>query len=597
MPKAPPPPLLRDRRLFALLALGALLRLWIGLDVRAGDPTATALLSDSLYYMDWAAALAGGPAFAAEGGELAYWMPPLYPQVIALLGGGLGAVLVLQGVLGLLTTALVVALGERMLSSRPTPGAPDPELDRSGRRNAALLGGLVWTLYGPLIFFEGRVLGATLATALAALGLLLAAVWRDRHVAGLSGWVALAASGLVLGLMVLTRPNTLLALPVLTVWVLWLARGARPDSGAAGGLSWPAALGRSAAFALAALAPLLPALAHNHAATDALVPVTVNGGVNFYFANNPESHGTFHAPGIEWGSINAQRQVARDGAAEALGVAVIDDVQASRYWFGRGVDYLLEDPVGATRLWGLKLADLVSSTEFGIQYNFRAARHQAPSLWLVSLPFGALLLLAALGWRRTGVHLLWPWVFAGAVSALLYFTYSRFRLPLLPPLMPFAGLGLLRLVSGRIRPAPLAIGLILAGQSFLPFEGSYPRHLRSKAFVDMARASDDAAERLALLDQALAVVPGNKPALVERALVHLRQGNAAPALADLEAAAALPVDYPLAELQLASLLARSPEPAFRDVTRARAVLETWLARHDPSHPFAEEFRLLLGQLP
>ena len=92
-------------------------------------------------------------------------------------------------------------------------------------------------------------------------------------------------------------------------------------------------------------------------------------------------------------------------------------------------------------------------------------------------------------------------------------------------------------------------------------------------------------------------MPGNKPALVERALVHLRQGNAAPALADLEAAAALPVDYPLAELQLASLLARSPEPAFRDVPRARAVLETWLARHDPSHPFAEEFRLLLGQLP
>jgi len=594
MPEAPLPPLLRDRRLFALLALGALLRLWIGLDVRAGDPTATALLSDSDYYMDWAAALRGGPAFAAEGSTLAYWMPPLYPHVIALLGGGLGAVLVFQGLLGLLTTALVVALGERMLSTRPTPGAPDAELDARGRRNAALLGGLVWTLYGPLIFFEGRVLGAALATALATLGLLLAAVWRDRHVEGRSGWLALMASGLVLGLMVLTRPNTLLALPVLTVWVLWLSRGARRE---ATGLDWPAALGRSAAFAIAALVPLLPALSHNLSATGALVPVTVNSGVNFYFANNPESHGTFHAPGIEWGSINAQRGVARAGAAEALGVDEVDDLQASSYWFGRGLDYLLEDPAGATRLWGLKLADLLSSTEFGIQYNFRAARHQAPSLWLVSLPFGALLLLAALGWRRTGVRLLWPWVLAGAASALLYFTYSRFRLPLLPPLMPFAGLGLLRLVSGRVRPAPLAIGLILAGQSFLPFEGSYPRHLRSKAFVDMARASDSAVDQLALLDQALAVVPGNKPALVERALVHLRQGNAAPALADLENAAALPVDYPLAELQLASLLARSPDPDFRNVPRARAVLETWLERHDPSHPYAMEFRTLLGQLP
>ena len=65
----------------------------------------------------------------------------------------------------------------------------------------------------------------------------------------------------------------------------------------------------------------------------------------------------------------------------------------------------------------------------------------------------------------------------------------------------------------------------------------------------------------------------------------------------LETAAALPVDSPLAELQLANLLARSPEPTFRNVPRARAVLETWLERHDPSHPYAIEFRTLLGQLP
>lgn len=581
------PVLLRDRRFHLLLGLGIILRLWIGADVWSHDPTARALLSDSLYYKDWAEALRGGAPFAGEGPDLAYWMPPFYPWLLAQLGASVKAMLLLQGVLGLLTTGLVVALGERLLGTPPS-GTGQP-LAPAVRRRAALLGGLLWTLYGPVLFFEGRLLGATLATFLGTAGLLAAVLWRDRVLAERARALPLlAAAGLAFGAMALARPNTLLALPAVGLWVLWIAQH-------------KAALGRvllqGALFAVAALAPLAPALQHNWRATGHLVPVTVNGGVNFYFANNPASHGTFHAPGIQWGSIADQRRVARSEAALALGVPAVDDVEASSYWMGRGMDFLLSDPAGATRLWALKFADLMSSTEFGIQYNLSAARHQAPSLWAVGLPFGALLLLIALGWRSTGTRILWPWLLAGLASALLYFTYSRFRLPLLPPLMGCAGLGLERLVRGRVRPVAGFVGLALAALSFLNFEGTYPEHLRSKAFLDMARASEDAVERRALLDQALVVLPGNKPALVERArLAHALQQDAA-ALGDLEAACNLPVDYPFAELEFAYLLANTEQAELRDSERARRVLEAWLARHDAAHPFAEEFRLLLGQLP
>jgi len=565
-----------NRRLLWLLALAAVLRLVIGLDVWAHDPTASALLSDSLYYRDWATALSGGAAFPHEGARLAYWMPPLYAHILSWLAASTAAMLIVQAAAGLVTTLLVVRIGEALFEGEPSA------------RTAALAGGLIWTLYGPVIFFEGRLLGATFATLLAALALLSALAWRKS-----ARPQQLIILGLALGLLSLIRPNTLLAIPALGAWLLWIAR--REPSKLAGL--------RHVAWMLApALLALSPATVHNLRATGSLVPVTVNGGVNFYFGNNPESHGTFHAPGIEWGAITAQRETARLGAASglALPAASVDDPRASRFWFGRGLDFLTDEPAAALKLYGLKAADLVSSTEFGIQYNFSAARTRAPSLWLVSLPFGLVLALAALGLRRRHAPLLLAWLGAGALSALLYFTYSRFRLPLLPILIPFAGLGLVRLLNRAATAKSLTVAAALLALSFIPFEGTYPRHLKSHALADMAAAlpSEPAtrAERTELLDAALALVPGNKPALTSRALLALEARDPKLALAKLEAAAALAVDYPTAEFELARLLATTPDTSRRDPARAAQIVSDWLASHAADHPAAPSFQQLAQAL-
>ena len=588
------PPLLRDRRLWWLLGLGALLRVVVGLHQWQADPTMSALLSDSLYYRAWAEELLGRADFGAEGPGLPRWLPPLYPRVLALVGASVPAMLVLQGLLGLVTTLLVVALGERLLAAGPH------------RRDAALAGGLLATLYAPVLFFEGRLLGASLAMLLATSALLALARWlppaEDDAPRG-PAWLVLA--GGLTGLLALTRPNTLLAVPAVGLWLL--VRRRRAGAGAGPG----PALGPAVLFALAALLPLLPTLAHNRAAEGELVPVTANGGVNFWFGNNPEAHGTFHAPGPEWGSIEGQRPTSLEVASAAAGRSLTHG-EASAWWFREGLAWLAAEPVAAARLWGLKLADSLSSTEYGIQYSLAATRARAPSLWLAPLPFGLLLLLAAVGWPRGGEQrpgargLAEAWLAAGLVSALLYFTYSRFRLPLLPALLPFAGLGLVRLVRLRVRPLAAAVGLVLLVQSFVPFEGSYPRHLASHAFRDMAAAlaPDPAtrAERAALLDRALALVPGNKPAATARALVHLeeaiegRPGAAEAALAGLEAAVAIPVAWPDAEFQLADFLARWPDPALSDPARARTLVTTWLASHPADDPARPAFEALLGQL-
>ena len=592
-----PGSLWRDRRLWGLVAFGALLRLVVGLDLWAHDPTMRALLSDSRYYLDWAASLVGGAEFDFEGPGKPYWMPPLYPIVLAATGASISVMVLVQGLMGLATTALLVRLGEDLFRGG---------LGAHTARRAALASGLLWTLYGPVLFFETRLLGVSLALLLAVLTLGL--VLRCLRAPG-SGIGLAVAAGVAAGVLALVRPNTLLSIPAIALVMLAVQKSAQSTT-------LLTRLKPAIAFCLAALLAIAPVLWKNHAAEGEWIPLTANGGVNFYFGNNPASHGTFHAPGPEWGSIGRQRQTSIDLASEASGAA-LSHGEASSYWFGQGLDYLVEQPAAAAKLWLLKLADCLSSTEYGIQYNIQASRTVAPSLWIAGLPFGALLFLAALGMAsamrcrsldRGAWLLVLAWIGAGLVSALLYFTYSRFRLPLLPALMPFAGLGLIALLSKANRPRPLAFlaAAGLAALSFVPAEGDYPDHLKAHAFQDMAfavevnavaRGATDGpavrAEARGFLERSLAIVPRNKTALAKLgALTQYLDPKRA--IEYLEQACALPQEEPDAEYWLARLLIESPTKSLRDPARARNILLAWLQAHPSDHPYAPEFAALLG---
>lgn len=592
-----PGSLWRDRRLWMLLAFGALLRLVVGLDLWAHDPTTRALLSDSRYYLDWATSLLGGADFDFEGPGKPYWMPPLYPLALAATGASIAVMVLVQGLLGLVTTALLVRFGEDLLGRG---------LGGDTARRAALASGLVWTLYGPVLFFETRLLGVSLALVLAVLTLGLVLRCLRSPAAGVA-----VAAGLAAGVLALVRPNTLLSIPAIAILMLATLPATQT-------ISLKARLAPAIAFCLAALVAIAPALWKNHQAEGEWIPLTANGGINFYFGNNPASHGTFHAPGPEWGSIGKQRLTSIDLASAATGEA-LSHGQASSYWFRQGLDYWGEEPGEAAKLVLLKLADCLSSTEYGIQYNIEASRAVAPSLWIAGLPFGALLFLAALGMAtvlrvkaldRAGWLLVLAWIGAGLVSALLYFTYSRFRLPLLPALIPFAGLGLVALRSklNRPRASALAVATVLAAVSFVPAEGDYPDHLKAHAFQDMAfaveanaiarEATDGPAVRAevrSFLERSLAIIPGNKTALTKMGVLH-QYLDPAQALDYLEQAYRLPQEEPEAEYWLAKLLIESPTKSLQDPTRAQAILENWLLSHPKDHPKAPEFAALLATL-
>jgi tetratricopeptide (TPR) repeat protein len=611
----PAPPLASDRRLWALVAGAAALRALCFAALWLGDPLARTLVSDSRYYDDWARALAAGTdPFAGQ----PHWMPPLYPWLLSALyratDGAVAATAIVQLLLGLITLALAVALAERA----------------AGRR-AALAAGLLWTLYLPPLYFETRLLAHNVAVPLALAALLC---WQSAHAALAASavdaararrrgpWFWSFAGGVACGAASMAVANLLIGAPCAAAALLWRGwRSARRAAGLA-----------AAALALAGLAAgIAPSLARNWRTAGAPMPVSANGGLNFYFGNNPEARGTFCAPGPEWASIEKQRDVALESASAALGHAA-GEAEAGAYWTRRGLDWIAAEPAAAARLWLTKLADALSSTEFEILYPPDAARDETPLLWAAWLPFGALLALAALGWSAgvRGRGLFVAWLASGLAAGLLFFTYSRFRLPVLPALLPFAGAGLARLIdwarAGAAAPRWPAwtLAAALLAQSFVPFEGRYPEQLRANALVDMAgalrvaggdltraaalldanalvdmagalrAAGGDLTRAAALLDRALELVPRNARARTEYGLLELARGDERAAFEQLRAARAAGIDYPPADYNLAWLVLNPRDADLCDPVHAVEILRGALERRTPGDPYWSGLAALLA---
>lgn len=577
-----------------------LLRVVVGVHLFAFDPLTRELVSDAAYYDAWARASATGATWDAG---LPYWMPPLYPWLLGALyqvtGGALAVTLLLQACIGIANTLLFVALAKRLLEPR-----------------AVLLAAWAWVLYAPLVLFEQRLLAVNAALPLVLGGLLLTMGVLDARARGDTSRVPAFAAGLCFGLACLARPNLLFGpLGLLVGGWFDLARLRRDAQGDVDART--ARRGDLAAVALAVLGAVLPlafSAQANASRSGERVLVSANGGVNFHFGNNAGAAGTFRAPDVAWGDIFEQRDVATRRAAAALGVApdTLDAGAVNDHWFAQGRTYLLDHPGDAAALWARKFTANLSSHEYGIQVVLAAVREGAPSLWLAPLPFGLVLALAVYS-RGRGVRYrfaLLGWIVAATVAALLYFTYSRFRLPWYPALVPFAAAGAASLfardASAR-RPRAIAalVALGVLAFSYWPSEGAYGRGLRANACVDTALAWERrgaasgevelaAERRRRWLERALEIAPTDAKALDELARLAWSQGVEREALDLLTRALATPVDYPPARRRLALLRFEAQDPNVRDPRAGREVLETWLAAHPPQTWGALELGLALG---
>jgi tetratricopeptide (TPR) repeat protein len=418
--------------LAAILGLALVLRLAHWAAVRKA-PFVAELAMDGREYDHWAREIAGGNWL----GTGVFFQAPLYPYLLAglyaVVGHRLDAVYLAQIGLAIAGCYALYRAGREMAGAR------------AGLAAAALA-----AVYGPFLFYDVQVGKESPAVAVACFLLWALAAARTRP--GSGRWLA---AGLLLGVLSLLRENALLTLPFLLPLAWPLAPGAPPlVNGTPPPVSGRAAvLARRGGALLAGVAlALAPVALRNGLVGGDYLPTTSQGGVNFYIGNNPRADGTYRpiAPGKQIPEL--ERQEALRMAERTLGRR-LTPAEASRYWLGKALSWAAVHPGGFLRLQLRKLGMFWSWYEWPDAVDYYWVRSLSPVFRLPLLELGGaeilalagLALLARRGFNQTGPGSLAPallFALGWMVSTVLFFLFSRYRLPILPALLALGALPL-----------------------------------------------------------------------------------------------------------------------------------------------------------
>jgi len=474
----------------------------------------------------WARALVTGdwtpPPDADDPGirSTPYGRPPGYPYVLALIyrlsGGSYLAPRVLQMAVGLVNVLLLFVLGRAVFG-----------------RAVGLIAAALMAVYWAFIYFEGELNSPVFVVFLALLLLHVMRLWRAN--AGV-GWGL--AAGVVLGLMALIRPNALLVGGAVVLWFGWVALRRR--------LGWRRFVLSGAVFVLGCAAAIAPAIIRNYAVAREFILVSYYGGVNAYIGNNPRATGT--SPKIpdlreiagldDWNCFNYPRVVR--GLGRTLGNKDMTFGQASRYFYGRALDFVAHHPLEAAALTGRKALLFWGPKEISDSKVVHFEKRYAPALrYLPGFPLAlAGFIVGVALWlrdRRQGTDddggarfdvalAAVLFILAYFASVLPFFISGRYRVPVVPFLLLFAAYAVWRVFefarTRAFRSAGLwaGIGVILfalAHVQWVPYTPELPgwRLQRAVAYA----ATGDSAHAIEELERALAVDP-------DYAQAHLRLG-------------------------------------------------------------------------
>lgn len=416
----------------ALLVRGALLF------ELADTPLLEFVLGDAKNYVAWGREIASGNWL----GDETFYQAPLYPYFLGTLFTGLGdslfSVRVVQIFVGAAGCALLALAGARFQAPR-----------------AGIAAGLMLALYAPAFYADAMLQKSVLDIFLVCLSLWLLSV-----VATEGSARSCVGLGVALGTMMLTRENALVFPLVLVPWMAFRSK--------------LAAERRRAFIALLLLGislVLVPVVLRNWVVGGEFHLTTSQFGHNFYIGNNPAADGTY-APLLEGrGDPRIERLDAIALAEHAEG-RKLSPSEVSKFYSDRAWRYIGEQPFDWLALMLRKVALVFTSIEMVDTEDQYTHAESSIVLWSagVLFHFGIVFPLAVLGvfvsWhRRERLLPLYLMFTIYTATLVVFYVFARYRLPLVPFLMLFAGVAATEgraFISGLERSRLAGLFLLLA---------------------------------------------------------------------------------------------------------------------------------------
>ncbi len=376
---------------------------------------------DELWHLRWAKEILTTSFWGTD----VYFRGPLYPYLLALIlkitGSDYFWARLVQMLLGAGTASLTYLLGREYFSER-----------------AARLGGLFCAFYGTLILYEGMFLIEGTFIFLNLLGLVIISRHRENPKRLVYFW-----AGLVFGLAAIARPNILLVVPCLGLW-LFLHFYDRIGLKKVGVLL--------AVFFVGVVLPILPVTIRNYVVADDVVMISSQGGINLYLGNNPSAEGlTMIMPEVVLDArIPWTKFIPTISAyAEKERGRPLKPSEVSTFWTNRAKQFMYEHPGQFLSLTFRKLVYLFSGFENSDQVDIYDFTQYSSLLSLllfdkgIKFPFGLFgpLALVAIGfsfrrWRPLAPLLIFM---AAYIPTIIFFLVTaRHRLVIVPILLLFA---------------------------------------------------------------------------------------------------------------------------------------------------------------
>ncbi len=401
----------------AIFLLAFCIRFIYLIQISSSLPFFWAPILDELYHDTWAQQIAAGEG----GGTEPFFRAPLYVYLLALVykvvGHNLFLARLFHVLLGSLSCVLILLIATKLFN-----------------RTVGILSSVTACFYAMLVFYDAQLLITTLVVFLD-LALIALLIRADEKPSPLN-WLL---SGAVLGLSAIARPNILVFLPFILIWMIFRFKNR---------LEGRAILIRAAVLLVGAALMIAPVTLRNYFVGKDLVLIAWQGGLNFYLGNNPDATGyTPVSPltgGDLVGAIGRATAVAEQETKRALRPSEI-----SAFWYRKGVDFMVSQPLNWLRLLGKKITYFWKGYEISNPLNIYLHK-KFSSLFnfllgegIIYIPFGLIGPFSILGlfftlkrWRE--YLLLYLFIFSYSASVIVFFVCGRFRMPVIPLLLMFS---------------------------------------------------------------------------------------------------------------------------------------------------------------